>query len=208
MSEKPKRPGVVLAAAIILFVFGGIAVAEIAGAVFPYLASPAEIEKKELNKLTLTDPTPTLVAEEPALMAVSAAFTVMGAIIGVVKIWAGAGVLRLKPSARTAGIIVAVVTILLSIMQGIHSALYVIPAYVRVFSRDNVPEIAEYAGLIEGLFWVSTGVQLIGSIALWLIVICLLNHPRSRNAFAGISDESIEETPAEPASQYSGYDDE
>jgi hypothetical protein len=210
MSEieiKPKRPGVVLAAAIMLFVFGGIAVLGLCGTAFPYLMAGQAQPKKVGNQPNFIDPTPILLTEEPVVTGVLTGFTIFGAILGIAKIWAGVGILQLKPTARKVGIALAILTILVTIAQSVYTALCFFPAYLRIFARENAPEIANFQGLIEGVLWGSTVISIIGSIAVWLTLILLLNSRRARNAFAGISDEP--ETPErEPRPRYDGYDDE
>jgi hypothetical protein len=207
MSETPKRPGVVLAAAIILFIFGGLSLLGIFGAIIPYVTPARGAAPQRIgNQPAFVDPTPKLVQEEPALMGVITAFSVFGALLGAVKIWAGIGILQLRPSARVLGIIVSAITILLSIVQSTHSALFFVPAYLRLFRQENPPEIGNFTGLVEAIFWIATGLGIVVSIALWLTVILLLNCQRSRNAFAGITDEPLEERKRESHSRYEDYE--
>jgi hypothetical protein len=211
MSEiKPKRPGVVLAAAVMLFIFGGISVLEICLAALPYL-TPGPAQAKQAgpgNIPELVEPTPKLLAEEPVLMGVLAGFAVVGALLGVAKIWAGLGILRLRPAARTAGMALAFLSILLGIAQSAYSALYYIPAYLRIFVQENVPPITDFLWLFEAGLWGVTIVSAIGTIAIWLTVILLLNSRRAHNAFAGISNELDLAPEPEPRPRYEGYEDE
>jgi len=209
MSDKPKRPGVVLAAAIILFVFGGLSVLGIFGAVTPYVMPEMPQPKQVGNQPQFIDPTPKLVAEEPTLMAVMSIASVLGALVGGAKIWAGVGIMQLRPGARTAGIYLSLLTIVMSIAQSVYSALYFVPAYLRIFARENAPEIVHFQGIIEGALWGMTAFGIVGSSVLWIIVILLLNSRRARDAFAGISETPADEPEPErkPRSRYAGYDD-
>jgi hypothetical protein len=209
MSETPKRPGVVLAAAIILFIFGGLSLLGIFGAIIPYVTPARAAAPQRIgNQPQFVDPTPKLVQEEPALMGVMTAFALFSAVLGAVKIWAGIGILQLRPSARIMGIIVSALTFLLTIVQSAHSALFFVPAYLRVFRQENPPEIGNFMGLVEAIFWIATGLGIVVSIALWLTVILLLNSKRSRDAFAGISDEPAEERKRESRSRCDDYEEE
>lgn len=213
---KPQRPGVVTAAAILLLVFGslGIIGGVCGGAGLAVMFS--------LDKLLPPKPAnqpdvfmgirilPKLASEAPGYVPIMVGTTAFHLILSIAGIIAGIGAFKLKPSARTVGMSVAIGMIVLNLLSSVYQMAVVQPAQNRLM----VQELG--VGPIPGgeASTVMTGVmllfQVLFSAGIWLTVFFLLNSARSRDAFAGkwpLQNAEDDRWGERPRSPYAGYDD-
>ncbi len=211
MANIAKRPGVVLAAAILLFIFGGLSVLGscCAGAgllmqgVIP--EPPAVQGKKPPNAMDLNRK----VAEEvPGFIIVESGTHGLNLLLGLVKIFAGIGLLKMSSPARLLAIGAAIVSILVTLGHAAYTAVLVIPVYDKVFAEQlkNAPPMPfDFAQLMQGSMWVGVLFGIVLALAIWLTVIFLLSGQKVRAAFAEAGLPPVEEEP--PRSRLEGYDD-
>jgi hypothetical protein len=212
MARTRGRPGVVIAAAVLLFIFGGISVlAGCCGVVSEAMQEtiqgmipqpPAVQGKKPVNVHRL-------IAEEvPSKVYVLITFNSFNLILGVVKIIVGIGLLKMSSPARMLAFIVAGLTIFATIVESLYNAIVLMPAMQKAFAEQmkNAPPMPfDFGQLMQGSSWVGTALAILVSMGIWLTVIFLLSGEKVRTAFAEASlPPEIEER---SRSRYEGYDD-
>jgi hypothetical protein len=214
MANIGKRPGVVLAAAILLFVFGSFSVLRgccgvfsevLQGPIQGMMPQPPAVQGKKPVDINRR-----LAEEVPSKVYVLSTFHVIDFLLGIVKIIVGIGLLKMSSPARVLAFIVAGFTIFETIAESLYNVLVFMPAFERVFAEHlkNAPPMPiDFGALFKGSSWVGAALGIIVSLGIWLTVIFLLSGERVRTAFADAGKE-----PPEPEKRrkprYEGYEDE
>lgn len=211
MSEtKPKRPGIVLAAAILLFVFGGFGLFGLCAVFTPFLQDMIPQPPQIQGQPRFEDPMKKIAQEVPSFNIVHGAVGFTMFALSILQIWAGFGLLKLRPAARIMAIATSFAIIVLMIGQTIYDAIFFIPVYTRLLDvqvQNLGPMPFDIVGFTKGFMWVSLSIGLVFGIGIRLTIILMVNTKSARNAFAGISDAPADEPEPEPRRRYDGYDD-
>jgi hypothetical protein len=212
MANTRKRPGVVLAAAIMLFIFGGLAVlgsfCGIAGELLQgVMPKPPVIQGQKPF-----DPNREINEKVPSKIFVESSFHVLNLILGMVKIFAGIGLLRMAAWARVTTFIAAGLSIFGTIALSAYQAIFIIPISNQVVADQlkNAPPMPfDFGQFMLGFMWIAVVLGVVFSLAIWLTVIFLLSGAKVRAAFAAAASDSPDqdEEDERSRSRYEGYDD-
>jgi hypothetical protein len=218
MANMGKRPGVVVAAAILLFILGGLSILGACCGIGSVLMrdtlenmipKPPEIQgKKPMDGMALNRQ---VEKELPSKVFVESGFHVFNLLLGLVKVGLGIGLLRLLSAARTFTFAIAVCSILTSMGQQLYEAIVVAPVMQRAFAeqaKDMPQEMQGLGTIMQAGAWGGAVLGIVISLAIWITVMVLLSGAKVRSAFAGADSESSSEDDEEkPRSRYEGYDD-
>jgi hypothetical protein len=197
MANISKRPGVILAAAIMMFIFGsfsiiggccGVVNEALQGTIQGMVPEPPAVQGKKPVNLNRR-----LQEEVPSRVYVQSAFHVLNFAMGLVKILVGIKLLMMASWARVAAFIVAGFTIFETMAENLYNAIVVMPALGRVFAEQmgNAPPFPfDFAALMQGSSWFGTVLHVVVSMGIWLTVIFLLSGRSVSTAFAEAGKES------------------
>ena len=202
MSYQPKTPGVVMGAAILLFIYGGLTM--VCGSCSGVLLAANQNDPQGVKEM--------LAKEAPGYMIVQIGNLGVGLLFGLLMILAGVGLLQLMPIARWGTFAILAVKILQNIAISAYGAIYIFPTTQRIMAQQmqnpNQPPLPFDIGMIfSGSMRVGLVLELLIVFVYILIIIILLNLKSSRDAFSGVSQPDPDEEEHEPRPRHSGYDD-
>jgi hypothetical protein len=190
MSEQtPTRPGTVTAAAVMLFIFGGLGLFSICGLLTPVMG---DIMPKPPAG-AFQDPMLKMGDEVPSFNAVQISLSVVGTLLAVFKIWAGMSCLNLRSNARLMTVLACAATVLMGVAYNIYFFVVVMPVYTTLLDAEAQklpPAPFDVIGFTKGMMLAGLLVGMVFNFAIYLTIILLVNTQRARNAFAGIPDVS------------------
>ena len=168
MPPKAKRPGAVTTAAVLLFVYAG-------------LCMPCGCWGVAVSFIPHGGHGPNIAGKTPGFT--EELFTVHGLylLLGIVMVWAGAGVLRLKPSARQAAYWATTGHLFIVMVHNVYWLNVLFPTF-RSFGMTST----------EDELWTFMIWSTIVSLALALSIISLLSLKKARAAFAIPSSVSLQ----------------
>ncbi len=187
MPRKPKTPGFVITAAVLLFIYGslmlvcsGCGVAQMAlAAAAPAPEGPPRpddvfAQERELAKRI------------PSYTAVEASIHVYNLVLGVTMIVAGLGALYLKPFARYAGSGAAAADLFMTCTHGIvYNVLVVFPVNDRILEEQAQNGQINMAGFAQTATWGALVFGVLLTLVFCGLIVLFLNLKKSRDAFAG-----------------------
>ena len=196
MPYKTKRPGTVIAAAVLLIIYGAVNLtcAICAGASF--LGKDAD-DPMQLDAMIEKD--------LPTYNIIQTGIAVSNLLVGGMMIVSALGVLRLMRSARIIALILGTYDVLMAILNSIYSIIFVFPVTERIFAQvaqNQPPMPLDFAQFMNGSLWFMLLFSLVTCLALCIPVIILLATRSARAAFAG---EYMQDPP--PEDYRSRYDD-
>jgi hypothetical protein len=185
MAFRPRRPGVVTTAAVILFIVGGWSLLGACctgaslGLMFA-LPAPPQIDDKARPEDPLAS-TRFLLKELPSYPYVQGGVLAINCLFGIGQIIGGIGLLKLRPFAPIFATSVSIGKLLFAFVGHAYAIMVVMPVQERFFVEN--PHIP--GGNIVGMFGLFTiagvaGVQII----IGLTIIALIYAPTAREAFA------------------------
>ena len=204
MNHAPKRPGLIIFAAVIMIlagswnVLGGICGG---GAIALLDAMPKMPHAKGQQ-----DPTALqrfVTKEVPGYYPVIFGMLALNVLLGIVMIAAGIGLLRMSSTARVVAMLLVLISLLISFGGGVYNAVFVLPAQARFVQANPGPEFAMTMPIGIGSLIFGIVLQL----AIAIAILVPLNTRSSKAAFVAASQPPQEEEDR-PRSRYEGYDDE
>ena len=220
MPATPKRPGTILGAAILLLIFGVYSLlGGICGGIF--VLNPEAVTEALSNLLPKAPgpqgkeqdvfaPQRQVAKEAPAYTPVMVASSGVTSLLGLLAVIAGIGALRMKPSARSLGIFVALTEILATLIQSGYNIAFVIPITARVTAEQNQerpPGMPDMSGFTNGALYGGAIFGILFTIVIWGIVLMLLRSKSATDAFAGKFPEDPPTSGETEPSRYEGYED-
>lgn len=217
MPATPKRPGTVLGAAILLLIFGtfsllggvcggaSILLVETLSNLLP--KPPAGPQGQQQDPMAALKQ---LIKEAPGYVPVTVGSSALTSLIGLLAIIAGIGILKMNPTARSLGIMVAVCFILLALVMSGYNFAFVVPISVQVAddqAKNQPPGMPDMSGINKALVYVGSVVGFIFQVVIWGLIILLLRSQGARDAFAGKTIDEEEKKDDRHLTAYSGYDD-
>ena len=193
MPSRPRNPGTLVAAAVLLFVYGGLlTICNLVGGVASAFNDPNDPMKLQE---TLND-------EVPGHRLVTLGAIVVGFLLGAGMIVAGVGVLNRKPVARKTALFLCVLDIILVLASSAFNAIFVYPVMNRLFAdmADQAQFPAPMGQFMAIWMWVALVLSILFASVFCGIIIALLNAAKSRAAFAGRFDP-------DPLDRLRDYDD-
>lgn len=217
MPDISKRPGTITFVAIVLFVFGTLAVFSSAGNAIYAVVMILNPHGEGAEKIRPDDAMANvrfLAGEIPGFVPTVIGIAAVDVLFAIAQIFFGVGLLRLRPAARTATINLILARLVYSLCYDAYSAFVMIPAQIRFFELHppelpreaaDFPFVAIMKGFTLGAFGCNVFLQLF----IAGLIVFLLRSAAVRDAFAGVSASPAEPGPLETSqSPYSGYDDE
>lgn len=223
MPDAPKRPGMLTFVAILLMIFGFFYAINslLTGfyAINVAMNPEAPDPKAKVDVLDTSAQLRFIANEIPYYVAISLAFAAAHLIFAIAQIVLGINIMRLRPWARKATMLMILVRLLYILGHDAFSVMMIIPAQLQFMERNIAgilpPEQANAD--LSGLFSIVKVVPYVVFALVLLIevfaaglIILILNTTTARNAFAGIAEQP-EAPPSEappPRSQYAGYEEE
>ncbi len=213
MSYAPHRPGLAIAAAVLLIIFGSLGMLGAfcggGGMLLQQAFQPPGGAGEEQGFVGPVDPQ--VAKEVPSAPAVETSAFVLNLLLSVAMIVAGVGILRIQPRARVLAMVVAVADILVTVAHTAYSVMLILPVENRLLDEEakNMPAEVPFDlfGIIKSAMWGGAALNVIFTLAIWITVLFMLNSKSVRAAFA----DELE--PAEPPwredsrSRYDDYDD-
>ena len=188
MPRAPKRPGAVMTAAVLLFVYGGLMLVSSCCGVGQVLLIGMADENGGQGANVLPD----LVAGEraiakevPSYLAVQISTHAFNLLIGGTMVLAGIGVLQLRPAARGAAIMASATDIFLTLIVSAYNAIVVLPVNDRLMAPEvqNMPP--EFGNFLQAGLWGGVCFGIVFTLAFCGPIILTLNLKTVRDAFAG-----------------------
>jgi hypothetical protein len=204
MNHAPKRPGLIIFAAVIMIlagswnVLGGIC----GGGAIALLDAMPKLPQAKGQQ----DPTALqrfITKEVPGYYPVIFGMLALTVLLGIAMIAAGIGLLRMSSTARVVALLLVLISLLISFGGGVYNAVFVLPAQARFVEANPGPEFAMTMPLGIGSLIFGVVLQLAIAIAISIP----LNTRASKAAFVAASQPPREEEDR-PRSRYEGYDDE
>jgi hypothetical protein len=214
MSNKPKVPVVVIIAAVLLIVFGGLSV--IGGLCGGGQVGMAAMKAEPAGKIQPGDVIAIqqfFIKEIPGYLPVILTLTFFDMAVGLGQLLCAVGLFKLMPMARLAAILLSVGKLLLSFAGHIYSVIFVFPAQARFVQLNPALPAGQQAPFDQGAATtVVTVVIMVLAIVFQIVIagtiVFLLCTKSSRDAFAGKSPEPPEDADEKkPRRRYEGYDD-
>lgn len=192
MIHLSKPPGTVVAAAVLLYAYGGMLL-------FCGVCSGIKLAVDDADLPGGMDDA--LLKEVPSYKIVEIGVLVFNLLTAAAMIVTASGLLRLMPIARSAAYVVATVEILLSLAQCAYTAFLVMPVQERIFAQEeqNLPPM-----WMNATMWVAVLFKIGFTLAFCMPVIFLLGSPKARAAFAS---EYFDPPPDGRRPRYDEYDD-
>jgi hypothetical protein len=215
MAHTTNRPGVVVAAAILLFIAGGFSVLGVFCAGIGLAAQSAMPENPALKGKPALDARALqkrMNDEIPGKQFVDYGNLGFNFLFGIVKIIVGVGLLKMMSWARMTAFVVAVISILFMLGHAAYQAIVEFPVNDRIFA-DQAKELPpnmpfNFPMFMQSIAIVVLVLAVVIVLAYWLTVIFLLSGERVRMAFANAGTDPPPTDEEKPRSRYEGYDDE
>jgi NAD-dependent deacetylase len=143
MNHAPKRPGLVIFAAVIMIlagswsVFGGICGGGAIGLVDVMPTMPHAKGQQDPAALQRF-----VTKEVPGYYPVIFGMLGLTVLVGIAMIAAGIGVLRMSSTARVVAMLLVLISLLISFGRGVYNAVFVLPAQARFVQANPGPEFA------------------------------------------------------------------
>jgi hypothetical protein len=173
MNHLPKRPGTVVAAAVLLFIYGAFNLSCSFCAGISFVAG---------------DPNEAQIAQEvPGYQIVNITQAVSNLLTGAAMIALGVGVLHLMPIARIGAFLVCSYEILMALAYTVYAIALVIPATQRVLAAQaqNNPQAAFDVGQLMNVFvWGSLVFADLLALSMCGLIMIFLSGKNVRAAFA------------------------
>jgi hypothetical protein len=212
MARTLNRPGVVVAAAVILMIvsiltlLGGIC----GGGIMAFTAAAPE-PKGEQAKQPFGDAGAQqrfIAKEAPAYYAVIFSLTGLGVLLSAGQLLAAIGLLSMNPTARTAAIWLTAAKLFVNFLGHVYNAVYVMPAQRDFFDQNPLPQGAPFdiGAFTQTLGSVMLVVVFLFQLAIGITIVGLLMTKSANDGFAAATAPPVEEE--KPRSKYEGYDDE
>ena len=209
MSYVPRRPGLAIAAGVLLIIYGSLGLANsFCGAGVMLMQDMFEQPGEEALFPAPVDPR--VAKEAPSAVAVESAALGLAFFISIAAIVAGIGILQLKSSARLLALILAALDILITLGHATYKIALTIPIEMRLLNEEakNQPEELPFDifGFIEGATWGSLAFGVVFTLVFWIVVLAMLHHKTVRAAFADVIEP--EQSPRSKRRSQERYDDE
>ena len=187
MPRKPKCPGFVITAAVLLFIYGTLMlICSFCGAA--EMAVLAVAPDQPNNGAGLFEQELELAKRVPSYAIVEGCEGVFNFALGVVMIVVGFGVLRLRPSARFVGSSAAAAELVKTFVYGLYTVVVVFPVNDRIIEEQMQNAPLNVANFAQTMTWAALVFQTVLAMAFCLCIIGFLNLKKSRDAFAGKFD--------------------
>ena len=217
MPDAPERPGTVMFVAIVLFVFGAVytlsacATGGQAGYIAFFSEPPdprAKVRPDDVaaNLRFLAD-------EIPGYVAIVIGVAVLDILFGIAQLICGIGVLKVKPAARTATMVLILLRLVYVLVFDAFSAVMMYPVQIRFYELHPL-EIPQHAGprpvdmatIMRVTLYVGLALKVFVELFVAALIVWLLNTAKAKAAFAGTLEPPPEEV-EKPRSAYVGYED-
>ncbi len=201
MSYPMPRPGLAIAAGILLITYGSLGLLGVfcgSGAMLMQQGFQQPLAPGEEANLLNGFVEPEVAKEVPSAPAVETAFLGVSLLLSLAMIVAGIGVLQMKPMGRWLAMAVAVVDIVVTLAHTAYSVILILPVQHRLLQEEapNMPPGPfNMIDAIESATWGMTVFGVLFTLAIWVTVLCMLNSKSVRAAFAD------EFEPTEPPSR-------
>lgn len=182
MPGKPKVPGFVITAAVLLFIYGGMML--MCGACGALQIAVVQAQGPAANGPQLGD----LFAQEhalakriPSYTAVEAGLHIFNLALGTTMIVSGLGALYLKKWARWGGTLASAADLFALVAHGPYVIFVIMPANEKILEE----QMQGMAGAAQGMTWASLAFSVVLSLVLNVPILAFLNARSARDAFAG-----------------------
>ena len=214
MSYTPHRPGLAIAAGVLLIIFGGLGVFGAfcggGGMLLQQAFQPPGGAGEEQGFVGPVDPQ--VAKEVPSAPAVETTAFVLNLLLSVAMIAAGVGILRMQPHARVLAMVVAVADILVTLAHTTYSVMLILPVENRLLDEEakNMPaEVPlDVFEMIKGAMWGGAALNVVFTLAVWITVLFMLNSKSVRAAFADELEPAGSPWRDDSRSRHDDYDDE
>lgn len=184
MPRKPKCPGFVITAAVLLFIYGTLMlVCSFCSAV--EIAVLAMVPDQPNQGAGLFEQQLELAKRVPGYVVVEGCEGVCNFASGAVMIVVGFGVLRLKPSARFVANGAAAAELLKAFLYALFTVFVVFPANDQIMAEQMQNAPPNMANVTQTMAWFGLIFQTVLDMAFCLPILGFLNLKKSRDAFAG-----------------------
>jgi hypothetical protein len=212
MSYAPQRPGLAIAAGVLLIVYGGLGVlGSFCGAgtiVLQQAFQPPAGPGEEQNFFAPVDPA--LAKEVPSAPAVETIALLFGLALSVAMIAVGIGILQMRPLARVLAMVIAAADILLTLAHTAYSVILLFPVQDRLLDEEakNLPAEMPFNpfGMAKGAMWGGAALGVVFTLAIWITVLFMLNSKSVRAAFADDGESPDPPRRGDSPPRYDGYD--
>ncbi len=194
MARLIKTPGTVITAAVFLFIYGGLMLlCVVCSGANPDMLDPNNPDNQRLAN------------EVPGYNIVQIGTAVANLPTGLIMIVAGAGLLRLLPSARYLAYGITIFEILIALFHSGYTGALVIPAQNRIFAEE-VPNLPPdpMADFMNVSMW---GMLLFGLGLVLVFLVPVLFLLSTRSARAAFASEYFEPPPSLRRPRYDDFDD-
>lgn len=213
MTEKPKTPGIVIAAGVIVILMGcwsllgGLCTG---GGMLVIAATPEP--PGPIQPGDPAAPVRFFIKEIPGYVAIQMAGLAISMLVGLGEIIAGIAAMKLKPMARILATLLLAFNLLLLLASTIYQVAVVMPKqqeFVRLHPviPAGQPQPFDVGAMTEVFTYFMLGCVGFIQLAITLTIILMLNSTTARNAFAGKLSPKEEEELQERKLRYEGYDD-
>ncbi|MSQ94997.1 MAG: hypothetical protein EXR98_10645 [Gemmataceae bacterium] len=186
MRRESCRPGMLIAAGVLLLIVGGWTLLNV------FCAGGAMVFQNALDPVVggggdalAFGVDPDVAKEVPSAVFVEGGVLFIRVFLGIAMLLAGIGVLQMKPVARVLGIVVGAADVLVTMIHSLHNALLVFPVQGRILAEeagDFPPGPFDFIEAIQGAMWGSLVFQVVFTLLWWGVVIFFLCHPSVRAA--------------------------
>jgi hypothetical protein len=194
MYDKPKTPGLVITAGVLLIVYGSLMLlCGICGGSALFINDP--------------DGEALMVKEVPGYTIVKIGEPVSNLLVGATMIASGIGVLQLMSIARIAAYVVCLYQIVFTIVRNTFTAIFVFPMMERLVAQQaqNQPPMPFDMGqIMKSSMWLGVAIAVLIPLVFCFPILYFLSVKPARDAFAGVLPE---EPPQDRPPRYDGYDD-
>jgi hypothetical protein len=185
MPRKPKTPGFVITAAVLLFIYGSLMlICSFCGIAQMVMVAAAPGPQGPPGPGDFLGQERELAKRIPSYAAVEACVHVFNLALGVTMIAAGFGALGLKPFARLVGSGAAAADLVMTLAHGVYAAVVVFPVNNRII-EEQMPNAVNIGDFTEGISWASLAFTFLLTLVFCIPIIAFLNAKKSRDAFAG-----------------------
>jgi hypothetical protein len=182
MPGKPKTPGLVIAAAVLLFIYGGLMLTcSSCGVAQMVMVAAAPAPQQE----DLLAQERELTKRIPSYAPMEACAHVFNIVLGVIMIVAGFGALYLQPFARFAGSGAMAADLLMTCSHGTYTAVVVFPVNDQILEEQMQNAPIDLVGMFQAVTWGSLAFGFVFTLVFCVLILWFLNAKKSRDAFAG-----------------------
>jgi len=174
MNHSPPRPGSVITAAVLLFVYGSLML-------FCNLCGAGVVAANGGND-------PAVANELPSHIYVQGVSMALGLLMAVGMIVAGIGILQLMPIARIAAYGLCLADIFVSLLDSTYQAIFVFPVTDKIIAQaiqNQPPAPFDFAQLMRGGQWFGLCLGISIVLAFCVPIMIFLSTRSARAAFAG-----------------------